>query len=166
MNIYYYESEPGLTDGLLLPLLKQYTSVNYVPLPEGPKTALDNWNGSEDFRYTTISKFSLTPDDRVLITTPKSSPLEKWCVKDCSHALWGWSDGTFSVIYTEPPVRLSTQFHECLHFLGVDDCYVIDDPAHPAKPSCTRDDCVMRYGVNSLKVCDSVLTQINNFQKQ
>jgi hypothetical protein len=77
-----------------------------------------------------------------------------------------WSTGFIPVDYAKPSDRLATQLHECLHFLNVDDYYVVDDPTHPAKPCSTRDDCVMLCGVNSVTVCDSVLAQISNFQEQ
>lgn len=166
LRIYYHETKSGLIQPELFQRLDSISEARFVPAPRSVGSALDDWDGAIDFRAAINEKFLLSQADRLLITCEPGSQLQGWCVLDLPHAKWGWSDGDFSVIYTDQSTRLATQLHEFLHFLGVDDCYDAENPLHPPKSSCSRKDCVMLYGVNSLEFCDSVKAQIDEFNKR
>ncbi|MHC4558358.1 MAG: hypothetical protein ACYTFW_12890 [Planctomycetota bacterium] len=58
------------------------------------------------------------------------------------HAAWGVTCESFAAVYNFS--NKIAIFHEVLHLLGVDDCYVEDEP-YPKKTDCNFKHCIMDY---------------------
>jgi hypothetical protein len=165
MKIYYYESQHNLIHPQLLDLFRQYTPCELIEAPQQLKEVLDSWDGMEDLVSIVANAINFE-DCRILITTNSNSYFQEWCIAQYCGALWGCSNEYISVDYAPEHGRLANQLHECLHFLGVKDCYVESDPEHPPKASCTNPTCVMRFGVNSTEVCKSVIDQVQQYPER
>lgn len=168
MKIYTYETTKGLISKKLGDSLRSVfdkAGINYkikiVAVNSSLKNKLDKWNGARDLNIMLLDELGYDSSGyRVLIATDIGSRFYNWCKEQCGHAEWGCSNSLVSVDYSPEECRLSSQLHECLHFFCVDDCY--DEKTLQPKSTCSTSKCVMRYGVVSLDVCSSVLSQIRS----
>lgn len=162
MKIYYYECLPNSIHPKLLELFSQYTPCELIEAPQRLTAALKAWDGKYDLG-SLVSIALEFEDCRILILSNVDSHFHRWCTAQYCDAHWGCSNEYISVDYAPDHSRLANQLHECLHFLGVQDCYVENDPRHPPKGSCTNSSCVMRYGMSSTEICDSVAEQVGQY---
>ena len=94
-----------------------------------------------------------------MISSTVNTKYGKYCIDQISHAEYGCSEGIISIDFSPEYMRLANQLHESLHFFNVDDCYESEYPHNP-KYTCDNKSRVMRYGVDSLKVCGHVLSKL------
>lgn len=73
-----------------------------------------------------------SPDSRIALAAQKNAP----------HAELGAACGFLAAVYSLN--NKSTIFHEALHLLGADDCYIENQPCQK-KPDCNFERCIMDY---------------------
>jgi len=172
VRIITYETKKGLIQSTLLEALKKVFSkidseiiLEVEPAKTKIYKTLFEWDGTKDLNSVVVevlgNKFS---NSRILIGANDGSKYKNWCLEQCSCAKWGCSAGIISIDYSPNNARLSNQLHECLHFFDVDDCYEIKNGNAVPKPSCTDENCVMRYGIVTNTVCDNVLHQLKTWK--
>lgn len=159
MKIYYYEEASSAFDHRVILELKKYSDVQFSKASDKLASALNKWDTRTDLNSTASEALNYE-DCRILIVCENGSKFYHWCIAQCSHAKWGCSNEYISVDYSPNGKSLYNQLHECLHFLGVVDCYEESFLEHQPKQSCDNGKCVMRYGVSSTEVCSSVQAQI------
>jgi hypothetical protein len=129
------------------------------PVPEGLRMKLEQYEESLDLSAVIAIHFDLdTKYNKVFIATQGDTSFKKWCIAQCGHAYWGCSTEIVAVDYSPDDRKRVVQLHECLHLLGVDDCY--DEARKSPKPTCTNNKCVMRYEPSSTEACVEVLKQL------
>lgn len=141
--------QAGISDLVITPVSKEF------------QEALNRWNGVDDLLMLFTEHVPDNTHTRLFISAPNQQKYRTYCIKEADHARWGCCLGNVIAIeYAPLSARLPTQIHETLHLFGVDECY--DESTRTPKDSCNDPECLMRYGVQSTKVCKNVLLQLRN----
>jgi len=176
MEIYFFETVPGLLNPSLKKELEKYTSkVNLTKLDEESIEIISIFLSSEDSSFDSLSNSLIMHLDeqnrdienqKILILCDNMSAFFNNRSEYLNHAVWGYSNGFISVDYSPSHAKLANQLHECLHFLKVDDCYEESIVGNPAKEECDNPNCVMRYGQTTIDICTRVKEQLDIFHSQ
>lgn len=163
--ITYGPIHPEFEESLRAILKRSKTSVmvEVEPASERQRQLLDEWEEG-DPTHVLGDHFTDTTYIRFLISVPKGHSIAMWCRAQAAQACWGCSNAFISVEYAPKQHCLTTQLHEAMHSLGVDDCYDENVASFDPKDNCSCDDCLMRYGSPSTNVCDVVLSQLRDFK--
>lgn len=100
---------------------------------------------SESTKAARPVKFIEFDSPILAVYCPHESQIKQNGIRGCPSCIWGVSDmATFAVIYE--PNNQQLIWHELLHTLTVNDCY-LDDAGHSREPSCESDcpECLMRF---------------------
>ena len=73
-----------------------------------------------------------SPDSHIAVAARRKAP----------HAIWGAKCSFLAAVYSLN--NKIAVFHEALHLLGADDCYIEDKPSQK-KPDCNFEHCIMYY---------------------
>lgn len=166
MLILTYETIPGRISEDYRNALSQVLSasgsdhtVEFREADEELAGKLEGWKETESLLSLFAEYAEDTTNTRLLIAAPNQGKFKNHCLSEASHAQWGCClSETIAVEYSPDENALETQLHESLHLFGVDECY--EESTLQPKPSCLNTRCVMRYGVQSTEVCQSVQQQL------
>jgi hypothetical protein len=168
MKVITYEQEKSIIserfyseiNQILKMALPNYV-LSFIKADENFKQSLEAWDGKSCLISLTMNHYRDTTAIRFLFSASESSKFKKYCIAEAGHAAWGCClSKTIAVSYAPKQNELVTQVHESLHLFGVEECYEEYIQGFPPKNSCNNEQCVMRYGSNSIEVCESVLEQL------
>lgn len=167
MKIITYETIEGVIEPEWHRLISSFLGqaglmdLEISPASHELKDLLINWNGKDDLLWVFACHVGDTTHTRLFISSPNQKKYKNYCKYQVGHAEWGCClGGTVALDYSPAKYRLTNQLHEALHLFGVDDCY--DQSTQKPLDSCKEPDCLMRYGVQSTKICSSVLSQLRD----
>jgi hypothetical protein len=119
--------------------------------------------------FVRLSVFDKTcPAQLLIYCPPNNSPIANAARKENPKAEWGATAPIGGFITHEYKSRIDSEdlsfmrenflcavykpnskvtvWHEALHLLGADDCYIVEDNHVRKKPCCNLDGCIMEYG--------------------
>jgi len=106
---------------------------------------------------------------RLLVYCSPDSNIAEAARRKESSAKYGANCGFFSAVYK--PNSKVIVWHEALHLLGADDCYIVEDRRVRKKSCCKLDGCIMEYNPPESTcekwpfLCDRNVKKLKEFAK-
>jgi len=99
----------------------------------------------------------------LFIATRPTSHIAQSMIDLNNASLWGGT-ASFAAAEYSPDNDHRNQAHEILHLLNVTDCY---DEDFEARPDCTDDQCLMRYGLSpEARLCNKTVKELERFYQE
>ena len=104
--------------------------------------AFSKCEGAITYAFSTANLIGNTYKAKLLVYCSPHSNIAIAAQRKAPHAKYGATCAFLAAVYSLN--KKSTIFHEALHLLGADDCYIEDKPCQK-KPDCNFERCIMDY---------------------